>query len=155
MSIDKSIQDMLDYQEFDMRYIRLENEVKASEESKKRNKYALETQTILNDLTKMEGVAKSTMDIVEKSKAKFDDITKQIDEICAEIEQESDDKQLDYYAKQLERLMQTLDDMDKEIAKDNKDLSDSGYKYPKMMDRAKEARINYNKANQEYAKLVQ
>ena len=149
-----SIEKMLEYQKVDMSYVKLENEVKNSEVSKKRNKYASDTQASLNELTKMDGVAKSDMEIILKNQAKFESITKQIDEICAEIEEESDDKQLEYYLKQLEKLSQALEDMEKETARENRELSDAGYKYPKEWEQAKKSNALYVKYNQEYNEFV-
>lgn len=149
-----SIEKMLEYQKVDMSYVKLLNEVNNSEASKKKNAYKAATQGSLETLTKMDGIAKSTMDIIVKNKSRFEEISKQIDEICAEIEQESDDKQLDYYIKQLDKLSQTLEDMEKETARENRELADASYEYPKEWEKAKKSKTLFVKYNQEYAELV-
>ena len=100
-----SIEKMLKYQETDMRLIKLENELKNSECAKKMIAFQSATKKSFDTLTSMNDLAKNNMDTIVKYKTRYDDIIKQIDEISNEIVKESDDKQLEYYAKQLEKLL--------------------------------------------------
>ncbi|MDE6275178.1 MAG: hypothetical protein K2M75_01425 [Clostridia bacterium] len=149
-----SVEKMLKYQEVDMRYIKLENEVKNSEPAKKKNMYRAATQKSFDTLTSMDDATKNNMDTVVKNKSKLEQLDKQIDEIATEIAEENDDKQLEYYSKQLEKLSQSLDDMEKETARGNKDMSDAKFKYGKEWEQAKKSNAYYIKYNEEYNNFV-
>ena len=148
-----SIEKMLKYQETDMRLIKLENELKNSECAKKMIAFQSATKKSFDTLTSMNDLAKNNMDTIVKYKTRYDDIIKQIDEISNEIVKESDDKQLEYYAKQLEKLFQSLEDMEKEIARTVKDLSDAGYRYGKEYEQAGKSSAGFRRYTEEFNKL--
>ncbi|MDE5756534.1 MAG: hypothetical protein K2I23_05525 [Clostridia bacterium] len=148
-----SIEKMLKYQETDMRLIKLENELKNSDCAKKMIAYQSATKKSFDTLTSMNDVAKNNMDTVSKYKAKYEEITKQIDEISKEVMTESDDKQLEYYSKQLEKLSQSLEDMEREIARAGRELSDAGYRYGKEYEQAAKSSAGYRRYSDEFGKL--
>ena len=149
MSIDK----MLKYQETDMRLIKLENELKNSECAKKMIYFQSETKKSFDTLTSMNDLAKSNMDSITKLKSKYDEICKQVEEISGEVLQESDEKQLDYYSKQLEKLYQSIDDMEREWSRTRKELADAGYKYGKEYEQAAKSSAGYRKYTEEFNNL--
>ncbi|MCX4363323.1 MAG: C4-type zinc ribbon domain-containing protein [Clostridia bacterium] len=148
-----SIEKMLKYQEVDMRLIKLENELKNSESAKKMIFYQTATKKSFDTLTVMNDTAKAAMDSFAKYSAKYDEICKQIDEIVGENMNDDDEKQLDYYSKQLEKLYQSLEDSEREAARASKELSDMGYKYTKEYEQAGKSSASYRKFAEEFNNL--
>ena len=148
-----SIEKMLKYQETDMRLIKLENELKNSECAKKMIYFQAETKKSFDTLTSMNDVAKNNMDTIAKLKSKYDEICKQVEEISGEVLTESDEKQLDYYSKQLEKLYQSIDDMDKELSRSRKELADAGYKYTKEYEQAGKSSASFRRYSEEFNNL--
>ena len=148
-----SIEKMLKYQETDMRLIKLENELKNSECAKKMIYFQGETKKSFDTLTSMNDVAKNNMDTIAKLKSKYDEICKQVEEISGEVLTESDEKQLDYYSKQLEKLYQNIDDMEKELSRSRKELADAGYKYTKEYEQAGKSSASFRRYSEEFNNL--
>lgn len=143
MSIDK----ILKYQEFDMKYIKLENELKSSKEAQKVMAYKQAGQQSVDNLVRMNDAAGLNMESVKKSMASLEETSKQIDEIGNTDFVECDDKQLDYFAKQLEKLVQKLEDAEREISRSNRELGDISVNQKKDFEQAKKAAVAFRAAN--------
>lgn len=149
MSIDKILQ----YQEFDMKYIKLENELKSSQEGKKVMAYKQAGQQSYDNLTRMNEVAEHTMDNIKKSMASLEETSKQIDEIINSDLKDCDEKQLDYFAKQLEKLEQKLEELETQINRGNKELTDINNNQKKEFEQAAKAAKGYRMASEAFNEL--
>lgn len=149
MSIDKILQ----YQEYDMKYIKLENELKSSQEAKKVMAYKQTGQQSIENLTRMNDVADHTMESIKKIIASLEDTGKQIDEINNSELKDCDEKQLDYFVKQLEKLEQKLEDAEKEISRGNRELSEINANQKKDFEQAAKAAKAYRMATEAFNEL--
>ncbi len=149
MSIDKILQ----YQEYDMKYIKLENELKSSQEAKKVMAYKQAGQQSIDNLTRMNDVADHTMESLKKSMASLEETSKQIDEINNSELKDCDEKQLDYFAKQLEKLEQKLDELEREVSRGNKELGEISVNQKKDFEQAAKAAKAYRAATDAFNEL--
>lgn len=87
--------------------------------------------------------------------SKFSDIVKQVEELMDESVEDCDEKQLDYCAKQIEKLNQSLEEFEREVVKINKELSDTSYKQGKEFEQAGKTSSAYRKNAEEFNALKQ
>ncbi len=149
MSIDKILQ----YQEYDMKYIKLENELKSSQEGKKIMAYKQAGQQSYENLTRMNEVAEYTMENIKKSMSALEETSKQIDEILSSELKDCDEKQLDYFAKQLEKLEQKLEELEAQIVRGNKELNDINNNQKKEFEQATKAAKGFKVASEAFNEL--
>lgn len=149
MSIDKILQ----YQELDLKYVKLENELKSSPEGKKVMAYKQASQQAYDNLMRMNEVAEATMENIRKSMASLEETSKQIDEIINIDLKDCDEKQLDYFAKQLEKLEQKLEETEKEIARGNRELGDINNNQKKEYEQATMAAKGYRMVSEAFNEL--
>lgn len=148
-----SIEKILEYQEVDMKLFKLENELKSSESAKKMIFFQNATKQSFDTLTRYNESAESAMENVRKSIAAFEDVNRQISDIASVDMSDCDEKQLDYYAKQLEKLEQRADELDREIARANKELSDINIKQKKEYEQAGKSSKSYRVYTEEFNNL--
>ncbi len=149
MSIDKILQ----YQEADMKLIKLENELKSSDTAKKMIYFQNATKQSFDALTRMNENAESDIECVKKMMAAFEEVSKQIDEITSDDIADCDEKQLEYYSKQLEKLEQKLDEIERETSRCNKELSDLNVKQRKEYEQAGNSSKSYRKYTEDFNAL--
>lgn len=150
-----SIQKMLEYQEIDMRLIRLESGLKSSECAQKMMQFQAATKKSIETLTSYNDLAKSDMDLVRKIITKFGEVVRQVEELVDENIADCDEKQLDYCAKQIEKLNQSLEEFEREVAKLNRELADTSFKKTKEFEQASKAMSAYKKYTDDFNALKQ
>ena len=150
-----SIQKMLEYQEIDMRLVRLESGLKSSECAQRMMQSQAATKKSIDTLTSYNDIAKSDMDLVKKIMAKFGEMVKQVEELVDKNMKDCDEKQLDYCSKQIEKLNQSLEEFEKEVAKINRELADASFKKNKEFEQASKAMSAYKRSTEEFNALKQ
>ncbi|MCX4363745.1 MAG: hypothetical protein OSJ74_10270, partial [Clostridia bacterium] len=111
------------------------------------------TKQSFDTLTRYNESAESAMENVRKNIAAFEEVNRQISDIASVDMSDCDEKQLDYYAKQLEKLEQRADELDREIARANKELSDINIKQKKEYEQAGKSSKSYRVYTEEFNNL--
>lgn len=110
MSIDK----ILEYQEIDMEYLRLENQLRNSDEAKKLKECETQYKSSSDEVLKYNILTEDAFANIEKFEKQYSDLKKEIIELGSSVEEDTDPIQLDFYSKKLDQLLVSLESIQKE-----------------------------------------
>lgn len=149
MSIDKILQ----YQTYDMKLNKLENELKNSSDAVNIRQCQAINKQCFDNLVRMNDGAEVTMENIRKNIIAVEQTSKQIDEIANSDLADCDEKQLDYFAKQLEKLGKTLEELERDIVRANKELNETNINQKKEYEKATKAAMGYKVASESFSEF--
>lgn len=117
-----SIKQLLDYQEADMQYIRLENEVRNSEVGQKLATSRSQQKQIVEELLRLNTQTEELFAGYQRVLNQAEETEKEIAELNASVSSDRDTADLEYYNKTLEKCMSVLDSADREAQRIQKEL---------------------------------
>lgn len=149
-----SIQKLLEYQKIDMQYRKLNAEIRNSDAAKKKALSAAQLKQATEDFTRCSVVLETENANYEKLAEQFRAVAKEVEEIGESTQNENDDQQLEYYAKQLSKKAAQLESLEKECARILKELGATSEQAKKTFALGKELQKRVKIYTEEYNKLI-
>lgn len=117
-----SIQKILEYQEIDLEYLKLENQLRNCDEAKKLKECETQYKAATDEVMKCNLLVDDCFSNVDKYQKQFVELKKEVVELSNSVDEDIETAQLDYYSKKLEQLMTTIANIEKECDRLTADL---------------------------------
>lgn len=154
----KQLENLLAYQQTDMKLYKIESSLRTSEEAKQVSVLNKKLTLASEELIKLERSAAELAAVYEKDKEESDALIRQIEEIGAVVDDISDDDigEIDFYEKKLDKLSAALENVSKDaqkshiVANDIREKADKTFKLgQELTQKLKAAKLAYEKLKKE------
>lgn len=149
-----SIQKLLDYQKADLQYRRLNTEIRNSDVAKKKALANAQLKQATEEFSRCGTLLEAENANFEKLSEQYKAVAKEVIELSESAQNESDDIQLDYYAKQLSKKAAQLEGLEKECSRMLKELGAVEEQAKKTFALGKELQRRIKIYSDEYARLI-
>lgn len=135
MNIDK----ILEYQKVDMEFIKLEENMRKSEEYQKYLAYQNERKRAVEEVIRLNSITEEAFSSFAGVDAQYQEAVKEIEELSKHVNDNAQDDELDYYSKQLDKYTTVIENYEKELSRLKAELGQIQSKFKAEMDSASKA----------------
>ncbi|MGN0771820.1 MAG: hypothetical protein ACI4MI_04475 [Christensenellales bacterium] len=135
MNIDK----ILEYQKVDMEFIKLEEDMRKSEEYQKYFAYQNERKRAVEEVKRLNSIAEQAFADFATADSQYQEAVKEVEELSKHINENTSDDELEYYGKQLDKYAAIVDGYEKDLSRLKSELGQIQSQFKTEMDNASKA----------------